>query len=128
MNDKLRDDVAFLKGRGIIKRDKEIADRTGFNKAVISTYLNGKINASKNFLNKFYEVFEKDLPANKVSTHLLTDKEKIEALEREIIYRDEIIAIKDKMIDAQAQALRMAEQLLQRSQKTLAHAVHSKKN
>lgn len=124
MNEKLREDVAFLKGKSIIKRDKEIADRTGFNKTVVSTYLSAKVNASKNFLQKFYEVFEKDLAANKVGNHLQTDKERMIDLEKENARLREIIESKDKVIDAQQKALIMAERFVNSITKKVAQATH----
>lgn len=67
-NEGLRQDVEYLKSKRVIKKDAEIASKTGFSKSVISNYLNGRIRASKPFVEKFYEVFKKELAENKVST------------------------------------------------------------
>lgn len=123
MNEKLREDVAFLKGKNIIKRDKEIADRTGFNKTVVSTYLSGKVSASKNFLRKFYEAFEKDLSANKVSTHLQTDEEKILEVRGLLAEKDKIISQMQSTIDAQDRIIKWMEHFMNKPRKSFARAM-----
>ena len=68
-------DVEELRRSRVIVKDVEIVDRTGFSKSVISSYLNGRVKPSRNFLDKFYEVYEQDLtkPKDKSSqkTNLL---------------------------------------------------------
>lgn len=44
-----------------IESDIDLARRLGFSKSVVSSYVNGKVKASKNFLKKFAEVFKNDL-------------------------------------------------------------------
>lgn len=61
MNEKLRQDVELLKGKRIIKKDKDIIANTGVNKAALSSYLSGRVKASKNFLDKFYGVYKMEL-------------------------------------------------------------------
>lgn len=49
--------VQYLYGKGIIKKDKDIADKTGYNKATVSSYLSGKIPPSEGFIKTFEKVF-----------------------------------------------------------------------
>jgi transcriptional regulator with XRE-family HTH domain len=49
--------VQYLYGQGIIKKDKDIADKTGYNKATVSSYISGKIHPSLGFINSFEKVF-----------------------------------------------------------------------
>lgn len=60
-NEELIRQVQGLKERRIIVADIEISKRTGFPKSAISSYLSGKIKASKNFVNKFTEVYKDEL-------------------------------------------------------------------
>ena len=58
--------VEQLKALRVIKKDVEIAMNTGFSKPVVSNYLSGRVEASKNFIEsfeKFYKVniFENNL-------------------------------------------------------------------
>lgn len=53
----LYDAVEFLKSERIIKKDTEIAIKTGYSKQTISNYISGKQKPSKNFIDKFSEVF-----------------------------------------------------------------------
>lgn len=57
VNQWLLDDIAFLKKRGIIERDIDIVNKTGYDKSTLSNYISGRIKASRNFKEKFYEVF-----------------------------------------------------------------------
>lgn len=49
--------VQYLYGHGIIKKDKDIADKTEYNKATVSSYLSGKISPSEEFIRKFEKAF-----------------------------------------------------------------------
>lgn len=53
--------VDLLKSYKIIKRDREVAERTGYDKSVVSSYLSGRVKPSKNFVDKFQEVFKESL-------------------------------------------------------------------
>lgn len=57
MDTQLSHAVQYLYGKGLIKRDKEIADKTGYNKATVSSYLSGKIAPSQSFIESFEKVF-----------------------------------------------------------------------
>ena len=57
-SDLLAKAVQHLYGTGSIKKDKDIADKTGYNKATVSSYITGKIPPSAGFLNAFEKVFE----------------------------------------------------------------------
>ena len=46
---------------GKIKTDKDIAGAVGLDKSTVSTYLSGKKKASRNFIEKFEEVFQLSL-------------------------------------------------------------------
>lgn len=72
MNEKLIEDVELLRSKRVIKKDVEIARATDFDKTVISNYLSGRVNASKNFLDKFYQVYSKHLDENKVAESEVT--------------------------------------------------------
>jgi hypothetical protein len=56
-NQELIEAVEILKSKRIIKKDAEIAEKTNFPRSSVSSYLNGKIKASRNFINKFLEVY-----------------------------------------------------------------------
>jgi len=49
--------VQFLYGKGIIKKDKDIADRTGYNKATVSSYISGRTTPSADFIAAFEKAF-----------------------------------------------------------------------
>lgn len=49
--------VQHLYGKGIIHKDKDIADKMKYNKATISSYINGKAKASNEFERKFEKTF-----------------------------------------------------------------------
>ena len=57
----LQNAVAFLKGQKIIKKEIEISIDTGFSKGAVSNYITGKQQPSKNFIDKFAEVYSLDL-------------------------------------------------------------------
>lgn len=50
--------VRSLYGQGVINKDKDIADKTGYKKSTVSGYISGKVDASPGFRKKFEEVFE----------------------------------------------------------------------
>lgn len=49
--------VQHLYGKGTIAKDKDIADRTGYNKATVSSYIGGKIAPSAGFIEAFEKAF-----------------------------------------------------------------------
>lgn len=57
----LQEAVDLLIRNGSIKRQQDICDRMKASKPVVSNYLSGNIPPSKNFLEKFSKVFQKDL-------------------------------------------------------------------
>lgn len=57
LNYAFRQAVQWLYGQGIIKKDKDIADRTKRNKATVSSYITGRVVASKEFLSDFEKAF-----------------------------------------------------------------------
>lgn len=59
--------IRKLKAEGIIIRDKEVADMTGYSKEAISNMLSGNTAISKKFETKFREVFKKEIKQNLVS-------------------------------------------------------------
>ena len=50
--------VEYLKTNRIIRRDVEIANKTGYSKQIVSNYINGKQKPSKQFIDKLIEVFQ----------------------------------------------------------------------
>lgn len=50
--------VQYLYGQGTIVKDRDIADKTGYNKATISGIINGKKKASPKFLKNFEKAFD----------------------------------------------------------------------
>lgn len=56
-NKELKDIVEGLKAKRIIKKDVDICASTGFSNTVVSNYLNGKVKASRNFIDKFEEAY-----------------------------------------------------------------------
>lgn len=61
MNVDLIRDVELLRQFRLIKRDKDIVERTGFSKRLVSQYLSGSRQPSKEFTEKFYEVFKNEI-------------------------------------------------------------------
>jgi hypothetical protein len=57
-NKELIEKVELLKSLRIVKKDAEIADSTGFPRSAVSSYLSNRIKASKNFIEKFTDVYE----------------------------------------------------------------------
>lgn len=57
----LADAAQILKGKGIIKRDKDIADMTGYSKESVSNMLSGRTAISNKFKTKFEEIFGKEV-------------------------------------------------------------------
>jgi transcriptional regulator with XRE-family HTH domain len=49
--------VQYLYGKGVISKDKDIADRMKYNKATVSSYINGKTKASVEFERNFEKAF-----------------------------------------------------------------------
>lgn len=49
--------VQYLYGKGIISKDKDIADKMKYNKATVSSYINGKTKASAEFERNFEKTF-----------------------------------------------------------------------
>lgn len=58
LNLELAKAVQYLRGKGIVHKDKDIAEKTGYGKASISNYVNGKMTASKEFIKKFETVYK----------------------------------------------------------------------
>ena len=56
-NELLNKAVQYLYGKGIITKDKDIADRMGYNKATVSSYLSGNAQASSEFEKNFAKAF-----------------------------------------------------------------------
>lgn len=49
--------VQYLYGKGIISKDKDIAEKMKYNKATVSSYINGKAKASAEFERNFEKTF-----------------------------------------------------------------------
>lgn len=66
MNEDFIAQVRWLKEKKIIKRDKEIAMKTGYKASAVSNFLAGRRPVSKKFQEKFTEVFnlKNSLPSN----------------------------------------------------------------
>lgn len=60
-NEPLVKAVQYLYGKGIIRKDKDISDKTEYNKASVSSYLSGNLKASESFIRKFEQVFNLSL-------------------------------------------------------------------
>lgn len=60
------DTVEILKSKRVIKKDVEIAEKTGFSKPVVSNYLSGRVKASDNFISAFEKNYEIKVFDNKV--------------------------------------------------------------
>lgn len=56
-NQNLQKAVQYLYGKGIISKDKDIAEKLNYNKATVSSYINGKAKASAEFERNFEKVF-----------------------------------------------------------------------
>jgi transcriptional regulator with XRE-family HTH domain len=53
----LKQKILHLKSNGVIRRDAEIVRDTGYSKGMVSSYINGKITPSKDFIEKFNQVY-----------------------------------------------------------------------
>lgn len=60
-NKALRNAVQYLYGKGTIRRDRDVVEKTGYNKATVSSYISGRTKASKDFQDKFEAVFNLSL-------------------------------------------------------------------
>jgi hypothetical protein len=60
-NQDLKNAIRWLKGQGIIDKDKDIVEKTGYGKSTVSGYAKGRIEASPDFRTKFEEVFKLQL-------------------------------------------------------------------
>ncbi len=49
--------VKYLYGKGLIAKDKDIADATGYNKSTVSGYVSGRTEPSEEFVTKFQKAF-----------------------------------------------------------------------
>lgn len=121
----------FLRINNIKKGD--FAKKTGMSRGTLYSILKDKSIKSEymDAIRKGGYNFDSFINANvQTSVHAgqRQQPETVPDLQKEIANLHEIILIKDKIIDAQAQALRMAEQLLLKNQKSLARAAEPKKN
>lgn len=57
MQKELQSAIQYLYGQGTIKKDKDIADATGYNKATVSSYVSGRTKPSRDFIAAFQKAF-----------------------------------------------------------------------
>lgn len=124
--------VQYLYGKGIISKDKDIADKMKYNKATVSSYINGKTKASAEFERNFEKAFNVKLkdfqPGGKEETiespdaiQLMTEtlfqlKGEIQTLRQMMI--ETLAAVSDRPVsDVQL----MAEKLLQHNLTKIVH-------
>jgi len=102
----LQESIRILKGKGVITRDKDVADKTGYSKVSISGMLSGTVNISTKFRTKFNEVFGEyllnavDEPEVKYVSEgehykelYMLSKQHIDALNRKAQLQEEIIEL-----------------------------------
>lgn len=116
--------VQHLYGKGIISKDKDIADKMKYNKATVSSYINGKSKASAEFERNFEKTFNLKLvdfaaggkeetieqpdALQLISENVLQMKAEIQACRQLVI--ETLAAVSDRPVsDVQL----MAEKLLQ---------------
>ena len=58
MRESLKNAVQYLYGIGEIKKDKDIAERLGYNKSTVSSYITGRSEPSRDFVETFENVFK----------------------------------------------------------------------
>ncbi len=75
LNPELRTAVAHLKAEKRIRFDADIVRATGYSKSVVSAYINGNLEASREFVQKFEEAFKLDLKSFKNVPHETPDNE-----------------------------------------------------
>lgn len=121
------EDIELLKGKRIIRKDKDISDRTGYKKSTVSNYLSGKVPPSKPFLDKFYEVYSSDLGMNKVSTVNTSELEnKNQELQKENSeLMQKVISLHERLDKKREQ---FEKQIERRIDKVLAAVLSEKKN
>lgn len=56
-NEEIYRAVQYLYGKGIIRKDKDLAEKLGYSKATVSSYVSGKAKASRQFEIEFERVF-----------------------------------------------------------------------
>lgn len=104
-NKELIENVEILKSKRIVKKDVEISASTGFSQTVVSNYLKGKIKASRNFIDKFEDVYGVKIFANKlVKKETLVPESTASAALMEIAQANKILA-ESIMVAAQSQLL-----------------------
>lgn len=54
-------DIAILREKRVLVKDKELVDNLGATSGNVSSYLSGKVKPSRNFLDKFYAYYGKHL-------------------------------------------------------------------
>lgn len=60
-NEDIKRAVRWLRGRGILNKNKDITEKTGYGKSTVSGYITGKIIASADFRKEFEKAFELSL-------------------------------------------------------------------
>lgn len=91
----LTDFVHQLKSQKIIKKDIEVADATGFNKASLSNFLNGRVPISEKFERVFLEKYKRYLKeANKVLAPIDCEHELAQAQKEIALLTDHIKTLK----------------------------------
>lgn len=56
-NTTLKNAIRHLYGKGVITTDKDISQKTGYNKSTVSSYISGNSKPSANFLEAFEKAF-----------------------------------------------------------------------
>lgn len=100
----LTEAVRVLKGKGVIKRDKDIADETGYSKVSISGMLSGNVNISDKFRTKFNSVYSKHLSPQVAEPDIPYGNERINELKYTIeVQKDLIEELKEKVYNLTTQ-------------------------
>ena len=58
MRQNLKNAVQYLYGVGEIKKDKDIAEKLGYNKSTVSSYVSGRTDPSRDFVELFEKTFK----------------------------------------------------------------------
>jgi transcriptional regulator with XRE-family HTH domain len=87
--------ILWLKGNGIVEKDKDLVDKMGYSKGTVSAYINGNKEASNDFREKFEEVFKLNL------LDFQTKKELSKPANFLVSERDKYVALLEKTNDRQ---------------------------
>lgn len=115
----LKGAVDKLRSQGVIKRDKEIAERTGYSPESVSNMISGKVNVSDKFKRKFQESFKEELSKLVKHTEYSAELSETSELKDKLIMRlEEVIHLQQKEIQMVNEKFEKVNELYQKEVET----------